>query len=85
MAAPEGRRGNLAKITALITGDDARSPVRSYSLRDSNGNWWAVNVTQQGHGLHFGYASRFRGRAGRYHWRGLGLETNNSWHFHLCR
>jgi hypothetical protein len=30
----------------------------SYSLKDSNGNTWEINVTQPGHGLHFGYVLR---------------------------
>ena len=48
----------LAKVSAFLTGDNPKSPVMSYSARDSDGNTWTLNVTQPGHGLHFGYVLR---------------------------
>jgi hypothetical protein len=57
-ATPDGGRGALAKFSAALTGDDPKSPVMSYSLKDGNGNTWEINVTQPGHGLHFGYVLR---------------------------
>jgi len=56
-ATPEGGRGLLARA-GVILGNDPASPVRSYSATDRNGNTWVINVTQPGHGLHFGYVLR---------------------------
>jgi len=56
-AQPKGLRGGLAKLGSLI-GDDPESPVVSYSFVDNNGRSWALNVTQPGHGLHFGIVLR---------------------------
>lgn len=63
-AAPSGNRGTLAAISAAISADlslgsdDPRSPVKSYSATDGNGNTWAINVTEPTHGFHFGYVLR---------------------------
>lgn len=56
-ATPAGGRGVLAQAGRLF-GNDPSSPVMSYSGSDQNGNTWVVNVTQPGHGLHFGYVLR---------------------------
>jgi len=56
-ATPGGARGLMARSGAAL-GDDPRSPVKSYIARDRNGNTWTINVTQPGHGLHFGYVLR---------------------------
>ncbi len=56
-ATPEGGRGVLARAGAIF-GNDPGSPVKSYSATDRNGNTWVINVTQPGHGLHFGYVLR---------------------------
>jgi len=57
-ATPEGGHGALARGGAFVFGDDPNSPVKSYSATDRNGNTWTINVTQPGHGLHFGYVLR---------------------------
>ncbi|GAP64962.1 wall-associated protein [Mizugakiibacter sediminis] len=57
-ASPGGGRGLLAEVSAAIFGDDPKSPVMSYSIKDSSGNKWELNVTMPGHGLHFGYVLR---------------------------
>ena len=56
-ATGEGGRGLLAKAGGLL-GNNTDSPVKSYSATDNNGNTWVINVTQPGHGLHFGYVLR---------------------------
>lgn len=56
-ATPEDGRGVLARAGAIL-GNDPDSPVKSYSATDRNGNSWVINVTQRGHGLHFGYVLR---------------------------
>lgn len=56
-ATPDGGRGVLARAGALL-GYDPDSPVKSYRATDRNGNTWTINVTQPGHGLHFGYVLR---------------------------
>lgn len=56
-ATPEGGRGVLARAGAIL-GNNPESPVKSYTAKDSNGNIWVINVTQPGHGLHFGYVLR---------------------------
>jgi RHS repeat-associated protein len=59
-AAPSGLRGTLAVISSYMNlgRDDPRSPVKSYSATDNNGNTWAINVTEPTHGFHFGYVLR---------------------------
>ncbi len=47
----------LAGISGALFGDKASSPVKSYSFT-YKGNKWVINVTQPGHGLHFGYVLR---------------------------
>jgi hypothetical protein len=56
-ASPSGGRGVLARLGGLL-GNNTKSPVMSYSFTDSNRNTWVINVTQPGHGLHFGYVLR---------------------------
>ena len=56
-ATPKGGRGLLARASALL-GNDPKSPVKSYTTNDRIGNVWVINVTQPGHGLHFGYVLR---------------------------
>ncbi|NLC36169.1 MAG: hypothetical protein GX772_06960 [Alcaligenaceae bacterium] len=56
-AAPSGARGLLARM-GVVFGDNPESPVKSYSFVDKNDNTWVINVTQPGHGLHFGYVLR---------------------------
>ena len=56
-ATPKGGRGLLARASALL-GNDPKSPVKSYTTNDRIGNVWVINVTQSGHGLHFGYVLR---------------------------
>lgn len=56
-ATPEGGRGVLARADAIV-GNNPESTIKSYSTTDRNGNAWVINVTQRGHGLHFGYVLR---------------------------
>lgn len=53
-------------------GNDVKSPVMSYSMTDKNGNTWTINVTQPGHGLHFGYV--LRGSVG-----GVAMSIGEGW------
>jgi len=55
-ATPEGGRGLLARAGGLF-GNNPDSPVRSYSVTVGSDKW-AINVTQPGHGLHFGFVLR---------------------------
>ena len=59
-ATPGGGRGTLAVISSYLSlgKDDPRSPVKSYSATDGNGNTWTINVTEPTHGFHFGYVLR---------------------------
>jgi len=57
-ATPPGTRGLLAQASAELLGDNPKSPVISYSARATDGNTWVLNVTELGHGLHFGYVLR---------------------------
>lgn len=54
----KGGRALLAKFGSLLPGGSGDSPVNSYSATDQSGNTWVINVTQPGHGLHFGYVLR---------------------------
>ena len=56
-ASPGGGRGQLAKFSASLFFDNPKSPVMSYSFK-SGEDTWVINVTQPGHGLHFGYVLR---------------------------
>ena len=47
----------MAKAGRLF-GFDPKSPVFSYLITDKAGNNWTLNVTQPGHGLHFGFVLR---------------------------
>lgn len=57
-ASPDGWRGAAAKVAGALSPYNGDSPVRSYSATDNNGNTWAINVTEPGHGLHFGFVLR---------------------------
>ena len=56
-ATPEGGRGLLARAGEVLFGNSSDSPVKSYSVTVGSDKW-VINVTQPGHGLHFGFVLR---------------------------
>jgi hypothetical protein len=47
----------LLAAAGQLFGNNPDSPVKSYSVA-YEGNKWVINVTQPGHGLHFGFVLR---------------------------